>query len=443
MRKIIIVLFLVCSCLKISAQDNWTLKRCIEYGLANNRNNTIFANEKLAADAKAKEALADFLPRIGLTSTLDNNLKLQETVIPAGIFGPNDIRVSLSKKYSSNATAQLDQVIYDQALLTGIKASKYNRQQAELNEAQSKETIIYNISTAYFQIFVYQQQLELLRFNKNTYATQMEIYSLQVKKGIALQKDLDKVTVDYNNTNTQIRVAESNLTLAENQLKYEMGYPISASIPLSSSTALPISGISIQDTTKAFSVSSRIDYRLSELNIKVLEIQESKIKAEALPKLSGYFRYGGVGFGDNLKESYQEISPFSAVGVKLSIPIFDFFKRNAQSRQAQIQRINAVENLKLSEGRYQVEYQNNRTKLMQAQANVENDQRNVVLAESVLRVTNLQFQKGTTNLTDWLNTQNSLKEAQNSYLSSLYNYYIAKIDLEKAAGTLTTFYNSL
>lgn len=129
--------------------------------------------------------------------------------------------------------------------------------------------------------------------------------------------------------------------------------------------------------------------------------------------------------------------------MKLSIPIFDFFKRNAQSRQAQIQRINAVENLKLSEGRYQVEYQNNRTKLMQAQANVENDQRNVVLAESVLRVTNLQFQKGTTNLTDWLNTQNSLKEAQNSYLSSLYNYYIAKIDLEKAAGTLTTFYNSL
>jgi outer membrane protein TolC len=90
-----------------------------------------------------------------------------------------------------------------------------------------------------------------------------------------------------------------------------------------------------------------------------------------------------------------------------------------------------------------VEYENARTKLLQAQVNVENDQRNVTLAESVLQLTDLQFQKGTTNLTDWLNTQNSLKEAQNSYLNSLYNYYLAKIDLEKAAGTLKTFYNSL
>ncbi len=443
MRKMIIVLYLLCACLKISAQDNWTLKECIDYGLKNNRNNTIFANEKLAAHAKAKEALADYLPRIGLTTTLDNNLKLQQTIIPAGIFSQNDIRVSLSKQYSSNATAQVDQVIYDQALLTGIKASKYNRRQAELNEAQSKETIIYNISTAYFQIFVYQQQLELLQFNKNTYATQIEIYSLQVKQGTILQKDMDKVKVDYNNTTTQIRVAESNLALAGNQLKYEMGYPISAPILVTTYTETSTPNLNIQDSTKAFLVSSRIDYRLSELNIKVLEIQEARIKAEALPKLSGYFRYGAVGFGDNLKESYREFSPFSAVGLKLSIPIFDFFKRNAQSRQAQIQRINAVENLKLAEGRYEVEYENNRTKLLQAQANVENDKRNVELAESVLRVTDLQFQKGITNLTDWLNTQNSLKEAQNSYLSSLYNYYIARIDLEKAAGTLTTFYNSL
>lgn len=443
MRKIIVMLSLLCSYVLVNAQDNWTLKKCIDYGLENNRNNTIFANEKIAADAKAKEALADYLPHVAVTSTLDNNLRLQETVIPAGIFGPNDIRVSLSKKYSSNATAQLDQVIYDHALLTGLKASKYNKQQAELNTVQSKENIVYNISMAYFQIFVYRQQLELLEFNKQTYFAQMQIYSLQVSKGITLQKDLDKVTVNYNNTITQIRVAESNLSLAQNQLKFEMGYPISTPISLTSVNEMQKTEWYVQRGNSVFSVASRVDYRLSELNIKLLEIQESRIKAEALPKLSGYFRYGGVGFGDDLKESYREFSPFSAVGVKLSIPVFDFFKRNAQFRQAKIERLNALEKLKISEGRYQVEYENGRTKLLQAQANIENDQRNMQLAESVMQVTNLQFQKGTTNLTDWLDTQQSLKEAQNSYVSSLYNFYIAKLDLEKAAGTLTTFYNSL
>ncbi|SEN45465.1 Outer membrane protein TolC [Chitinophaga rupis] len=443
MNRKIIVLFLCSFALKVNAQDNWTLKQCIDYGLKNNRNNTIYANEKRAADAKAKEALADYLPRVSLTSTLDDNLKLQQTVIPAGIFGPNDVKVSLSKQYSSNATAQLDQVIYDQSMLTGLKANKYNRQQAELNIQQSQEAIIYNISTAWFQIFVYRQQLELLQVNKETYEKQIAIYRLQVSKGTALQKDQDKVTVDYNNTVSQIRVAESNLQLAENELKYEMGYPINEPLAVDTSAGIKIPAALPEDSAGAFSPTARVDYRLSQVNIQALQIEQARIRAEALPKLTAYARYGAVGFGNNLKESYSTLLPFSAVGLKLTIPILDFYKRNAQYKQAEINRINAEEKLKLAEGQYKMEYENNRTKLLQAQANVENDQRNIALAESVLKVTDLQFQKGITDLTDWLNTQHSLKEAQNSYLNSLYNYYLAKIDLEKAAGTLKTFYNSL
>lgn len=441
MGKKIVILFLFSFWLKTNAQENWTLKQCIEYGLKNNRNNTIYANEKLAADAKAKEVLADYLPRVSLTSTLDNNLKLQQSVIPAGIFGPDEMKVSLTQKYNSNFVGQLDQVIYDHSLITGLKANKYNKQQAELNIEQSQEAIIYNISMDYFQIFVYNQQLELLEYNKATYEKQIKIYSLQVSKGVALQKDLDKVSVDYNNTFSQIRVARSNLQLAENELKYEMGYPINdpLAVDISTEMASPI----IKDNSDTFSPASKTNYKLSELNIKVLEINQSRIRAEAYPKLTGYLRYGAVGFGDNLNGAYEELLPYSAVGLKLSIPILDFYKRNTQYKQAKISRINAEENLKIMEARYKVDYENANTKVLQAQINVENDKRNVTLAESVLNITDLQFQKGITNLTDWLNTQNSLKEAQSSYLNSLYNYYQARIDLEKAAGTLKTFYNSL
>jgi outer membrane protein TolC len=442
MSKKNIVLILLSLWLSASAQEKWTLKRCIEFGLINNKSNTVYANEKLAADARAREALSDYLPKVSVTSTIDNNLKLQQSVIPAGVFGPNELKVSLSQKYSSNASAQLDQVIYDQSMLTGLKAEKYNKQQAELNIDQNQEAIIYNISSAYFQILVYQQQLELLKHNIQTYQKQIEIYRLQVLKGIALQKDLDKVSVDYNNTNSQIRVAQSNILLAENELKFEMGYPIGDLLAIDDSTKMQIP-FDLEGRPNTFSPSLRVDYKLSELNIKVLEIEQAKIKAGGLPKLTGYFRYGAVGFGNDLKGAYDQLLPFSAVGLKLSVPISDFFKRSAQYKQAKINRINAVENLKLSEGRYRVEYENARSKLLQAQVNVENDQRNVGLAESVLKVTDLQFQKGTTNLTDWLNTQNALKDAQNSYLKSLFDYYQTRVDLEKATGTLKIFYNSL
>lgn len=443
MNKKLITTIVLLLALHLSAQEKWSLKQCIEYGLKHNGNNTIYANEKLSADARAKEALADYLPKISLTSTLDNNLKVQQSVIPAGVFGDEPVRVAFTQKYNANATAQLDQTLYDQALITGLKANKYNKQQAELNSIQSQEAIIYNISTAYFQISVYRQQLELLNVNKETYGRQMELFQLQVTKGVTLQKDLDKVTVDFNNNSSQIRVAESNLQLSENELKYEMGYPISQSITVETITKEKIPAELLKEPSVDFNVAARTDYKISEVNIKLLDIQKDRIRAEGLPKLTAYARYGAVGFGENLKDTYGEILDFSAVGLKLSIPILDFYKRNAQYSQAKFDRINAEEQLKLDQGRYTVEYQNARTKVIEAQVNAENDQRNVTLADSVLKTTDLQFQKGVTDLNDWLNAQNALKEAQNSYLKSLYSSYLAKIDLEKAGGTLQTFYNSL
>ena len=444
MNKRLFLLILYFVPLTIYAQEQWTLKKCIEYGLKNNRNTAIYENEKRAADAKAKEALAAYLPSISLTGTLDDNLKVQETIIPAGVFGPTDTRIAFSKKFNTNATAQLDQTIFDKSLLTGLKANKYNYQQSELNQQKSQETIIYNISTAYYQIFVYREQLNLLKANQETYRQQMAISELQVKKGVTLQKDLDKITVDFNNSVSQIRVAESDITLAENQLKYEMGYEINGLLPLedlpeensTATAALTLNSMS-------FSAAALTDYQLSQVNTKLLEIDHKRIQAGIYPKITAYARYGAVGFGDNLGPAFKELSPFSAVGLKLNIPIFDFFKRNAQSNQAKYKYLNAIENLKIDDGKYQLDFENAKTKLIKAQSNTGNDKRNITLARSVFNTTNLQYQKGVTDLTDWLTAQNSLKEAQNNYLSSLYSLYQARIEMEKAGGTLRLFYTSL
>ena len=440
-KKIIAAVLLITA--NLAAQESWRLKQCIEYGLQNNRNNKIYANDKLAADAKAKEVLSEYIPKISLSSSLDNNLKVQQSIIPAGVFGDEPIKVAFSQKYNANATAQLDQVIYDRSLLIGLKANKYSKEQADLNIILGKEAIIYNITSAYLQITVYRQQLMFLETNLDTYRKQMDIYRLQVHKGVTLQKDLDKVTVDYNNTSSQISVAKSNIELAENELKFEMGYPINDNLTVTSISKEQAPAALLENAKKTFLPASKTDYKISEVKIKLLEIQQDQIHSQGIPKLTAYARYGAVGFGEKLSETYSDVSDFAAVGLKLNIPILDFYKRNAQYKQAVIDHTNAEEQLKIDESRYNVDHQNAVTKVLQEEVNVANNQRNIALAESVLKTTDLQLQKGVTNLTDWLNTQNSLKDAQNSYLKSLYSYFLAKVDLEKAAGTLQTFYNSL
>ncbi|MES2063624.1 MAG: TolC family protein [Bacteroidota bacterium] len=426
------------------AQQQWNLKDCIAYGLKNNRSGIVYENEKRAADAQAKEALADYLPKVSVTGTFDDNLKVQQSIIPAGIFGPEAVKVAFTQKYNTNGVAQLDQTIYDQSLLNGLKANKYNKQQADLNVKKNEETIIYDISNSYYQIYVYREQLRLLKANLETYRKQMDISQLQVKKGVTLQKDLDKVTVNYNNAVSQIRVAESSLTLSENQLKYNMGYPIASALQVDTASSHDINTpAQIDPSSNSFSAGNRTDYQLSEINSHLLEIDQQRIKAGAIPKLTGYARYGAVGFGNTLGPAFSDFSPYSAIGLKLTIPLFDFFKRNAQYSQARYKSLNAAENLKLDQGKYQLEYENAKTKLIKAQSNLDNDSRNIELAQSVFKTTNLQFTKGVTDLNDWLNAQYAIKDAQNNYLNSLYSFYQAKLDLEKAAGTLKTFYSSL
>lgn len=427
------------------AQEAWKLKECIAYGLKNHGSNKVYTNNQFIAKAQAKEALAGYLPSVNVTGTIDDNLKVQQTIIPAGVFGPTDTKVAFTKKFSTNAFVQLDQPIYDQALLTGLKANKYVQQQAQLSVQQNQEALIYNISNAYYQVFVYRSELYLLQANLQTYQEQLRIAELKVNKGVGTESDRDKIQVNYNNTLSNINVSESNLLLSEAQLKNAMGYPLENALPLdtareeSAAQQLMMPG----EANVAFELSNRTDYLLSQADANLLLIDEQKIKAGALPRLSFYAKYGGVGFGDELWGSVKGIADYSVIGIKLSIPLFDGFKRNAQYTQSRYKQLNAVENLKLDADKYRLEYENARTKLVKARTNVANDRRNITLAQSVFRSTDLQYQKGVTDLTDWLNAQNSLKEAQNNYLSSLFNFYMATIELEKANGTLKTFYSSL
>lgn len=425
------------------AQEKWNLKSCIEYGLQNHRSKAVYTNEQLAAHAAAKEALSAYLPKVSINGSVDNNLKVQESIIPAGLFGPTDTRVAFTKKYGASITSQLDQTIYDQSLITGLKANKLNAKQADLNIVANDETIVYNISSAYYQIFVYREQLKLLKSNQQTYNQQLEISRLQVEKGVAMKVDFNKILVNNNNNQSEIATAESNLIQSENQLKNAMGMNLVAKVLIDTvAVRLPASLISIPDSS-AFNEGNRVDFKLAELNYSLLDIDQKRISTGFLPKLSFYGRYGGNGFGDKLNQSFSSISDFSAIGLKLTMNLFDGFKTSAQTKQARYKKLNALETMNLDRDQYKMESENARAKLIKAQSSVDNDQLNVKLAMSVFNSTDLQYRKGVTGLTEWLNAQDALKDAQNNYLNSLYNFYLARVDLEKANGTLLNFYSSL
>jgi outer membrane protein TolC len=195
--------------------------------------------------------------------------------------------------------------------------------------------------------------------------------------------------------------------------------------------------------TNDFEIKNKPDYLILEKNIMLQEIDLSRKRATVLPTLTGYARYGAMAFGNDLMKSYNNWYDFSAIGLKLNVPIFSGLRRHSQIQQSELTLTNSRQNLLLNTESIKLQLQSANTQLLSSYTNLQSNKNNIELAKTVFDDTNLQYQKGAAGLTDFLNADYALKEAQANYINSLLNYLIARIDLERSKGTIKQFVNQL
>lgn len=431
---------------KVIAQTahSLSLKESIQYGLSHHTSVSIYNNNVRKSQQLARQSLADYLPQVSVNAGIDDNLKLPQTIIPAGTFGPGtpERKVAFGSQYSTSMTAQVDQKIYDQSLLTGLKALPYNIDLASTQKEQNSQVLIYNIASAYFQIIVAQKQLELLENNKTQFEKILKVTKLQADQGVIKKVDIKQVQVNLNNVIAQISVIENNLTLAKNTLKNNVGISQKDSIQLSD-TARWLDTAPKPEFKSTFDYTQNLDYKLQNIQIALYEINSKMIKNKAIPSLSLYARYGANGNGQDLGTSFNPLLAFSTVGIKVSWNIFTGFRRDAQYKQAVIDVENARLNLKLNEENQDLYFQNATAQKKRTQISINTNKDNMELASEVYDNTTLQYQQGLASLSDLLNAELSYRDAQNNYINSLLDYYLADLDVQKANGTLEDYYNKL
>lgn len=424
------------------AQDNTgkSLKQCIEYGLKNFGTVRIAQYKVETANQQSREALSKYLPQASASGTFTNNIKLQQSVIPAGIFGPEPQILVIGSKFQNNITAQASQTIFDQSLLLGIKANKPNLQLAELNTRQTREDIVYNIATNYYQVYVAQQQINLLNDNLKRTQQVLDVLKLQRDNGVIQPIDYTNTEVTFNNNKSQLSLAENDLNIAINRLKYQMGMPQDANLMLADSVVSD--QLPVIDTTP-FEAKSLVSFQQAAYNLDLQKIQLQRVRAGYLPTLSLTANYGALTNAQTFDKAFNNFKGFGAVGLKLNIPIFDGFQRDAQVQQQRLTVLTQEEQQKLNTASYRLQFSNALSQLQRAQVNAQNDRRTVELAQNVYDITTLQYKQGVKTLTDLLNADNSYRQAQYNYVNSLISFYTAQLDRQQAQGTLLDFYTGL
>lgn len=441
MKKIAVFLTLLLSAsLPSFAQQTWSLKACLDYGLQHFGSVRIAQYQQETANEQARQALGTYLPQVSATGNFTDNLKLQSTLLPAGFAGPEPKRISLGSKYQTVASAQLTQTIYDKAALLGLKAAEPNQKLADLSMRQTKEEIIYNIASNYYQVFIVKQQIALLKDNLDRTEKVLNVLRLQRDNGVIQAIDVTNTEVTYNNTRSQLALSESNLALALNRLKYQMGLTQDQEVNVSDSLLLRQTP---QVETSQFNAPGLVSYQKAATNLELQKLQLQRIKAGYQPTVSFTASYGSMALGNQFADGFRNFTGFGSVGLRLNVPIFDGFQRDAQYKQQRLTILTQEEQLRMNVAAFGLQFNNAQTQIQKASTSIQNDERTVKQAQEVYNVVTLQYKQGTKSLTDLINADNSYRQSQSNYINSLINFYQARLDLEQSQGTLLTFYNQL
>ena len=126
----------------------------------------------------------------------------------------------------------------------------------------------------------------------------------------------------------------------------------------------------------------------------------------------------------------------SGLGVTLRIPVFDGLERRSKIRKAKFD----VENARLAyddalKG-LRTQYLNATNDLMNSRRNFTKQRDNYRLAEDVYRVTTDRYREGIASMTEVLQDEMSMSEAQNNYVTAHYDYRVTNLSLLKLTGKL-------
>ncbi len=429
-----------------SAQEakTLTLKDALTYALENKAD---AKKAKLAvenSEYQIKEVRSRALPQISANGNITYNPILQLNALPGDFFGaPGTVLLApLGQKWTSTAGVSLTQTIFDQSVFTGLKAAKTTREFYQINEQLTEEQVIERVANNYYQVYVQRQNLNVLDSNYVNTEKVRNIIKGQFDNGLAKKIDLDRIMVKLSNINTLRQQALNAVQLQENALKFYMGMPIETKITIPQ-TEFEVTPSAL---TEKPNTSMLTQYKLLETQERLLTYQKKSIIAEYYPTLSINGNYNYIGQGPEMPIGGKPAdgvywSDFSSIGLNLKVPIFTGFATKARVQKADIELRTLKEDMIDTKLSLDLAYENSRTQIDNSIITIKNQKENVQLADEVLDNTRNNYVQGLASLTDLLDAENALTEAQNNYTTALLDYRLAEIQLVKSQGALKTLLN--
>ena len=393
-------------------------------------------DEEIAANT-VKQTIGIGLPQVRGNVNFQDFIKVPTSLVPGEIFGQPGrlLPVQFGVKYQSSFGLELNQLLFDGTYIVGLQASKTYRELSMKSLKRSRIETSVAVTKAYYSVLVSNEQLNLLDANMVRLKKSLDDTKALYKNGFVEKIDVDRLTVLHNNLETErenvIRLLELNVNL----LKFQMGMSVQSKLTLKDS----ITGLQVAQTFAVSDTSvykNRIEYSLLETQKKLNELDLKRYKSQFLPSLSAFGSTSQNALSNSFGTMFDRSFPTTLIGFRLSVPIISGGIKLYQVRNAKLEILKTQNNLINLRNGISLEVEQAQTIYRNGLKSLENQNRNMELAQEVLRVTKIKYEQGVGSSIEVTTAETSLKESQNNYINALYDLLINKVNMDKALGKI-------
>ena len=437
--------------LSIHAQDTLRIDLAQALEIALSENPTIkVADQEIEKKRYAqKGTLASLFPQISYSADYNRTLKKQVMYMdfdmgdmggmggdmPEGMDASSmdeGFEVGRSNNWSTGFTASMP--LINASLWKSLRISATDVELALEQARSSKISMINQVKKSYYAVLLAHDSYTVF---KQSYDNAMENY-LDIKRkyeqGTVAEYDLIRADVTVKNTEPNLLQAENALVLAKWQLKALLGMDLE--LPIDCEGALTnyreelFANYMATDTTLA----ANSDLRQLDLQKQQLHHTLTMQKLDFLPTLSLSGLYQWSAMNNDFKFKNYRWNPYSMIGLSLSFPIFTGGSRYMKIKQTEIsikqldwQKDDTRRNLQLA---VKQQLDNMQTCVKRFDA----ARKGVEQADRGYRIAQKRYDTGAGTWLEMNDAELALTQARLNFNQAIYDYMVAKSDLEKTLG---------
>ena len=412
-----------------------TLQECLKRAVDNSPRLKVSLLEQNKLKYSYQETVGKGLPTLNFSGALDDYVSLPTQLIPGEFINrPGElIPVQFGTTYNLSGGIDATQLIYNQTYLVAIRMAKQFMEANELSTEKFKTGLLLEVSQSYYLTQVTRKQILNQESNLEKLQRAEQIAQRQYESGLIKKVDVDRIVIQKLNLMTDIDrlhvIYEQSLSMQ----RYYMGLPMDA--PLLYPDSIALSSLTPSLDT---SVSGHIDIRMIE---KQRELASTNLKMQYSEYYPSLTFIGNMSYSNQSNTFYvfgksTDWFNMSLIGLRLNVPIFNGFQKRSRVSQSKVDLQQIAVNEDDTRKLLKIQAADAARKLVAAIEAEKRQRQNVTLADRVYNISQEQYQKGVIPLTDLLNSETALRDAQTGQTYALIQMKIAELEYMNARGTI-------